>query len=210
MQQMEGRNRDANKPIRDKNISIMIERFKAQLADFARLSGEELTSIADLTFIKELKTGDFWFREGMQAKHVAFIYKGYLRKYFIVDGTERTDFFYFENSFTGDLPSILENSPCKSFNVAMEPTVLLALPFQKLNELALKSFNIEHMLRQFVEQGFVNYYNKASSFILQSPTERYKSLICQYPEVLQRVTQYHIASYLGITPQHLSRIRAVK
>lgn len=76
------------------------------------------------------------------------------------------------------------------YNVTMEPSTLIALPFEKLNELASKTYNIEHMLRQFVEVGFVNYYNKATSFLLQTPTERYESLITQYPEVLQRVTQY--------------------
>lgn len=191
-------------------MNMMIEAFKNQLSRIATLTDKELEEIADLTFVKELKARDYWFHSGMIAQHVAFIYKGYLRKYFIVDGTEKTDFFYFENSFTGDLPSILEKSPCKSFNIAMEPTTLIALPFDNLNELALNSFNIEHMLRQFVEKGFITYYNKAAAFLLQSPKERYESLIKQYPEILKRVTQYHIASYLGITAQHLSRIRASK
>ncbi len=188
----------------------MMETFKNQLSALATLSDKELDDIADLAFIKELNAGEYWFHPGMIAQHVAFIYKGYLRKYFIVDGNEKTDFFYFENSFTGDLPSILAKKPCQSFNIAMEPTTLLALPFEKLNEMALKSFNIEHMLRQFVEKGFISYYNRATAFLLQSPTERYRDLVAQTPEIVQRATQYHIASYLGITPQHLSRIRAAK
>lgn len=188
----------------------MIETFIDQLTSFSFLTDSEVDRIIDLTFIEELNTGDYWFQSGMIAKHVAFIYSGYLRKYFIVDGIEKTDFFYFENSFTGDLPSILSNSPCKSFNIAMEPTTLIALPFYQLNELALKSSNIEHMLRQFIQLGFVKYYDKATAFLLKSPKERYKDLISEYPEISKRVKQYHIASYLGITPQHLSRIRASK
>lgn len=188
----------------------MINTFKNILSQLALLTESELLQIADLTSIEELNVGDFWFQEGVHTHKVAFIYKGYLRKYFLKTGKEMTDYFYFENSFTGDLPSIMGNTACKSFNVAMEPTTLITLSCSELNKLAKTSHNIEHMLRLFVEQGFITYYDKATSFILHTPKERYEQLITTYPQVLQRATQYHIASYLGITPQHLSRLRGQK
>jgi CRP-like cAMP-binding protein len=188
----------------------MINTFKNTLSQITYLTDSELSQIAEITSVKELNTGEFWFYEGMLTKKVAYIYKGYLRKYYIINGDEKTDYFYFDNSFTGDLPSIIEQSPCKSFNIAMKPTTLITLSYSELNELSKKNHNIEHMIRMFLEQGFVAYYNKATSFILQTPKERYEQLISSNPLVLQRATQYHIASYLGITPQHLSRLRGQK
>lgn len=188
----------------------MINTFKNVLSQIAILTDDELSRIVEITSVKELDTGEFWFSEGMYAKKVAFVYKGYLRKYYLKNGKEKTDYFYFENSFTGDMPSLIEQTPCKSYNVAMEPTTLITLSYAKLNELTKESHNIEHMLRVFIEQGFITYYHRATSFILQSPKERYEELINSFPQVLKRATQYHVASYLGITPQHLSRLRGQK
>lgn len=180
------------------------------LKQISPLSDKDQENIGDIISEKELKTGDFWFHPEMYANQVAFITKGYLRKYLLIDGKEKTDFFYFDNDLTGDLPSIISNEPCKSYNEAMEPTSLLVFSYHELDELSKESRNIERLLRVFAELAFVRYYNKATSFVLQSPKERYESLIRSQPQVLQRATQYHIASYLGITPQHLSRLRAAK
>ena len=95
-------------------------------------------------------------------------------------------------------------------NHTMKPTSLLVFSYHELDKLSKESRNIEHLMRIFAELAFVRYYNKATSFLLQSSKERYEELIRSQPQVLQRATQYHIASYLGITPQHLSRLRASK
>lgn len=193
----------------DQENSI-IEKFSESLKSISPLNEEETNEIIDISQIRELKVGECFFHEGMQAKEVAFIFKGYLRKYYLKDGKELTDFFYFENSFTGDLPSIMNNEPCVSFNVAMEPTILVTLRYADLDSLSRKFPNIDHLLRVNVERSFITFYQKSVSFILKSPKQRYEQLIAAYPQVLQRVTQYHIASYLGITPQHLSRLRGQK
>lgn len=186
----------------------MQKKLFAILNQYTTLTDEDKSALEGIIKIKSLQVGEFWYYEGLYAKNIAFISEGYLRKYFVVDGVEKTDFFYFENSFTGDLPSILENRPCKSYNVAMEPTTLLSIPYSELYKIAEDSKNFERLLRIFAEQGFVTYYNRTTSFILKSPKERYLELIEKQPQIIQRAKQYHIASYLGITPQHLSRIRA--
>jgi len=178
------------------------------LKQISHLSEDDLNKIRNIISEKDLKPGDYWFHPEMYANQVAFITKGYLRKYLLIDGKEKTDFFYFDNDLTGDLPSIITKEACKSYNEAMEPTSLLVFSYHELDKLSNESRNIEHLMRVFAELAFVRYYNKANSFILQSPKERYDELIKSQPEVLQRATQYHIASYLGITPQHLSRLRA--
>ena len=188
-------------------INIIIEKISASLQSISALNTLELNEIIDISTIKELQVDEYFFYEGMRAKEVAFVYKGYLRKYYLKDGKESTDFFYFENSFTGDLPSTINNDLCVSFNVAMEPTVLVTFRYSDLDNLSHKYPNIDHLLRVNVERSFITFHQKAISFILKSPKQRYEELVSEYPQILQRVTQYHIASYLGITPQHLSRLR---
>jgi len=186
----------------------MIDILLQTLKQFSPLSEDDLNNIRGLITTKELKVGDYWFYEGGYATNIAYITKGYLRKYLLTEDGEKTDFFYFENDLTGDLPSIITKAPSKSYNVAMEPTSLLAFSYNELNKLSEESRNIDRLLRTFAELAFIRYYEKANSFVLQSPKERYLELINTQPKVLQRATQYHIASYLGITPQHLSRLRA--
>lgn len=187
-----------------------MDQFIKIIKNFVPLPDGELQQLIGLARKKELNVGDFWLREGMLAKQVAFIEKGYLRKYYLKEGKEVTDFFYFENSFTGDLPSILSQQPTYSYVVAMEPSSLITWNYSDLNKLGQTSLNIEHLLRTMTERGFVTFYQRTKSFIMQNPKERYATLIEEQPQVHQRATQYHIASYLGITPQHLSRIRAQK
>lgn len=141
---------------------------------------------------------------------LGFVEKGYLRKYYWVDGTEVTDFFYLENSFTGDIPAIVSKKPSITNMVAMEPTTILTIPYEKMDELCRRYHNIEHIMRVMTEQAFITFYYRGVSLITSSPKERYIKLMAEHPEILQRVAQYHIASFLGISPQHLSRLRAEK
>ena len=185
-----------------------MNQFFSIIKNSVSLEEEELGHLVNLARKRTLNVGEYWLREGTVAKQVAFIEKGYLRKYYVKEGKEITDFFYLENSFTGDLPSILAQQPTYANVVAMEPTVILAWNYSDLNKLGRTTWNVEHLLRTMSERGFITFYQRTKSFIMQSPYERYCTLVTEQPEVLQRATQYHIASYLGITPQHLSRIRA--
>lgn len=186
---------------------IIIQKFIANLKDITPLGNEELREIINICTIKELQIGEYFFNEGMWAKEIAYVFKGYLRKYYLKEGKELTDFFYFENSFTADLPSIIRNVPCVAFNVAMEQTMLVTFSYYEIDKLSAKYPKIDHLLRTNIERTFITFHEKSASFVLQTPKERYQQLISAYPQILQRVTQYHIASYLGITPQHLSRLR---
>lgn len=186
------------------------EKLFELLNSIGSVTRDDYELLVEISTSRRLEKGAFWLREGMVGKDVAYIKKGYLRKYYIQKGNDITDYFYLDGNFTGDLPSILSGNPTYSFIEAMENTELLVWTYESLNDLAEKSFNIEHLLRKITELGFVTFYNRTKSFITQSPKERYDFLMNEQPQILQRATQYHIASFLGITPQHLSRIRASK
>lgn len=157
-----------------------------------------------------LNKGDYWIKTDKRNHNIAFIDDGYLRKFYVKDGKEITDFFYFENDFSADLPSILGNDKPLASIVAMQQTTLTTFSYHAFNELCKQSPTIEHLHRRVIELTFVRFYKRSVSFILQTPKERYDDLIISCPKVFQHAAQHHIASYLGISAQHLSRLRRPK
>lgn len=157
-----------------------------------------------------LNKGDCWIRENTLCNKIAFINNGYLRKFYNKDGNEVTDSFYFENSFCADLPSVIGKHPLTSNTIAMTPATLFVFDYDDFLKLCNKSHTFEQIYRILLEQTFLQFYKRTTSFILQTPKERYDELIKNQPLVLQRATQYHIASYLGISYQHLSRLKSEK
>ena len=160
---------------------------------------------------EKLSKGELWIKEGKRNETIAFLVNGYLRKYYVNnDGKEITDYFYFQSDFCTELPSIIGKTRPTSNVVAMEDTDLVTFSYADFDKLRLKHGSFERIYSILLEQTFLRFYNRTVSFIQQTPKERYDELVRTRPLVLQRVTQYHIASYLGISYQHLSRLRSAK
>lgn len=171
------------------------------------LSDKDCISLNEILNTTNLNKGEYWIKANRKNDNIAFVEDGYLRKFYEKDGKEITDFFYFENDFSADLPSIIGNSKPQASIVAMQKSTLTTFSYYDFNELCKQSPTLEHLHRVIVELTFLRFYKRSVSFILQNPNERYNDLIVSYPNVFQRAAQYHIASYLGISPQHLSRLR---
>jgi len=151
-----------------------------------------------------------WLEQGKVNHNGAFVEEGYLRRYWLKDGEEITDVFYFENDFCADLQSIISKTKSLSNVVAMQRTTMTTFSYPEFNQLCERSITLEHVHRLLLESVLLRFYHRTASFILQSPKERYDELVVAKSPILQRATQYHISSYLGIGPQHLSRLRAGK
>jgi len=184
-----------------------MEKMIKALSYISKLSEEDCNNLAKICDTIELQKGDYWIEANKENTMLAFVNEGYLRKYYLKGGKEITDFFYFDNDFCADLPSIIGKLKPHANIVAMDKTVLTTFSYQAFNKLCETSLNLEHLLRIIVESTFLRFYNRTNSFILQSPIERYNDLLKSNSTILQRATQYHIASYLGISYQHLSRLR---
>ena len=178
--------------------------------DITPLSDRDRNSLNEILNSLCLDKGEYWIREGKKNYDIAFIDKGYLRKFYLKDGNEITDFFYFDNDFSADLPSILGSTNPTASIIAMQKTTLTTFSYHAFNELCKQSPAIEHLHRLMIESSFLRFYKRSVSFILQTPKERYDDLVVSYPNVFKKAAQYHIASYLGISPQHLSRLRKQK
>ena len=189
------------------NKSPLVQAF----AHIVPLTEKETEEFIQITNQEKFSRGQFWIKENKPNERIAFLLDGYLRKYYIDnDGQEITDAFYFSSDFCMDLPSIIGNTKPSSNIVAMEETSLVTFSYAHFDNLRIKYPRFERIYSKFLELNFLKFYNRTTSFIQESPKERYAELLKRNPTILQKATQYHIASFLGISYQHLSRLRSTR
>jgi CRP-like cAMP-binding protein len=177
------------------------------LKNLAPLSKEDCKNLLSITTAVKLKKGDLWVETGNKNDLASFLEEGYMRRFYLKDGNEISDFFYFTNDFCADLPSIIGKSLLRASIIAMEDTTLTLFTYSDFNELCKTSPALEHLSRVIVEFTFLRFYNRAVSFILQTPEERYKELLVTSPRILQNAAEDHIASYIGMNLQQFNSLR---
>lgn len=154
-----------------------------------------------------LRKGEFLLRAGEVCNQVTFINKGLFRSYMEIEGEEVTTNFAFEGNYVTEYTSFVNRQPSSEFIVAMEDAELLQLRYEDLQAAYAKAQVWERFGRLIAEYilTFVSTRNK--SLLFKTPEERYLALMKERPKVMERVPQQYIASYLGIQPESLSRIR---
>ncbi|OFY39298.1 MAG: hypothetical protein A2X18_03865 [Bacteroidetes bacterium GWF2_40_14] len=145
--------------------------------------------------------------EGEIANHIYFIKKGCLRLWFNKDGKDITLQFFFENQAVASIDSFLSDKPSMFTIESIEPTIILSLHKDNFARLLQHFPDLKDGFQEIMYRRFSNYAALFLSRIKDTPQERYNDLILNHPEIIKRVPQHYIASYLGITPISLSRIR---
>lgn len=171
------------------------------------VSNDALDQFCSKLTKQNLAKKDYFVRQGETCRHIAFINKGLLRLFYDVEGEEHIRQFHFENSFCSEYQSFLTQKPAQMSLQALEDTTLLIISHHDMYHLFAQSKDFERLGRILAEQSFIFVSQRFASMLLESPETRYQRLVQERPKVMQRVPQYMIASYLGITPQALSRIR---
>lgn len=146
-------------------------------------------------------------KKGEIATELFFINKGLVRLYYEKGKEEITGFIFKEHLFASSYDSFLRKVPSLQTLETLQACELLVITYQKLEELYVTLPKINVLTRKVAEQRFINGQQILSSFLLESPEERYRRFEVQHKDLLQRVPQNMIASFLGITPVSLSRIR---
>lgn len=156
---------------------------------------------------KTYEKGDHYLEIGQLPKQLGFIEYGCFMYYQLEDGKETAIDFSFENSWNTDIASINEKRPSEMGIVALKKTSVLNLSLDSMAELI--EFNPKYAIVKsyYVEQTFAKVSRHDRRMLTKDATARYLDLAKHNPEILEKAPQYHIASYLGITPQSLSRIR---
>ncbi|HTH56811.1 MAG TPA: Crp/Fnr family transcriptional regulator [Cyclobacteriaceae bacterium] len=156
----------------------------------------------------DLAKGEFLIKEGKVCQHVYFLEKGCLRGFYDLDGKEITHWFAFENTFVTSFFSFISRKPSFENIQLMEDGTLWALTYEDLQQLYLTHADMERMGRIMHERYYVMLEERFVRNHFKEAKERYENLTLNSPHILQRVPLGYIASYLGITQETLSRIRA--
>lgn len=178
-----------------------------ELIDRIKIDKTSWTQFQDLILERQIPTKTTILQEGQISNHVHFIKNGCLRMWFNKDGKEITFQFFFEGQSVASIDSFLNNQPSLFTLESIEPSNIISISkdnFEQLNQIYPE---FKDRFQDILFQRFRNYTQLFLSRIKDTPAERYKDLIINHPEIIKRVPQHYIASYLGITPISLSRIR---
>lgn len=149
-------------------------------------------------------------KEGTVSKKAFFILQGCMRAWFNNDGVDVTYQFFFENSSVASIESFRKNIPSLISIETIEPCILIQIDKKNLDIILLEIQATPTLQDVFINAVFertFDYMKHFLSFIKDSPEQRYLNLIKEKPQIIQRVPQHYIASYLGISKVHLSRIK---
>ncbi len=191
----------------------MKETFKKYLESyislFPELNLEEIKFMRSCLTIEEYAKKEFLFERGKIQKEVAFVCEGLLRRYYINEkGNKITTGFVPENNYATDYPSFIRQIPSKYYIECLEPSVIIKLPYDKIQEGYRKFKSSEMYGRLIAEYVLTVQTDRVESFLFQNAEERYLNFINQNKNIINRISLTHLASYLGIERQSLSRIRS--
>ena len=176
--------------------------------DIVPLTNEERDMIENAYKTIVVSKGELWVEQGKRCEQVGFLESGKLWFYYIDDdGIDVTCYFSTAGEFLSSFTSFLTNSPAKENVEAIEDSVMRVINSQELETLSEKVPKMNVFRRINAENLFITMEKRV--FMLQSQTafERYEKMLKESPEIVHSVPLHYTASFLGITPQHLSRIR---
>jgi CRP-like cAMP-binding protein len=185
----------------------MVEQLILNIQSLIDLDSKEIKIINQLFKEKSIKKGDFFLADGQVCKYVAFIVKGLMRYYINHDGEDKTYAFAQENDFVCNNESFIPQTPSTKIIQALEDCEILQISYNDLQVFYKSIRRGERFGRLVLEQVFIQTLQDLSSFYTDTPEYRYEKFIKKRPDLQQRISQYHIASYVGVKPQSLSRIR---
>lgn len=172
------------------------------------LSNDEINQVKEHLESQTLQKGEFFIREGKVCQEVAFIQSGILRSYYTKDnGEEITYCITFQDTLMTAYSSFITGAKSPESIQALSHTELLILKKSYIDQVAKDSPNWTKLLKYFAEQQYVELEKRIFSYQKEKAFERYTELIEDHPDYIQKIPLQYLASYLGITPRHLSRIR---
>jgi len=176
------------------------------LSKYISLTEDEKKAIISLDIFRSVKKGTILLKEGQKSNDGYFVLKGCIRAYYIIGGEEKTTAFYTEMEPLTP-PSVISKTPSEYYLSCMEDTILTVSNSDMEVEINRKFPKFETMCRILSEELLAKQQINFDEFKTSSPEQRYLNLLQKRPDLIQRVPQHQLASYLGIKPQSLSRIR---
>ena len=180
----------------------------ANIGRYVSINDHEAGALQSILRLRSVQKKELLIRPGEASDHQWYVVQGALRNYYLSpDGQEHTLQFAIEDWFISDFGSYVQREPATLFIEALEDSTLLQLSYSEIEVLCDTYPVFERFFRLVAQKAFAYSQKRVLSNLGLTAAERYESFRSLYPEIVQRVPQYALASYLGMTPEFLSRIR---
>jgi CRP-like cAMP-binding protein len=176
------------------------------ISRFVELTDEEVSIIVGLELIRRFKKGDVLLEEGAMANECFLVLEGCIRSYYLVDGEEKTTAFFTENQIATPV-SYHTRTPSDYYLACLEDSLICVGTIAKTEALLTKLPHLASIGHVLNGETVIENQIQFDNYKTLNPEKRYLKLLKERPDLCNRVPQYHLASYLGIKPETLSRIR---
>lgn len=184
----------------------MTEELKKFISTYVSFSQNELDEIVSRFISRKIRKNDYLLKDGQICSDLIFVQSGCLRLYYIHEGIEVSVWFALQHSSAIEIYSFISETPTKNYLQAIEETEILFLPKTELNKLYKSHPKMQEMMRKFWEDVILNLLERFTALQRDSAEQRYLDLLNK-PELLQTIPQKYLASFIGVTPTSLSRIK---
>ena len=174
---------------------------------YSTMTHDELDVLESILVPLKYQKGEMIIKEGDICKNIYWVVKGLVRQFYYKNGKEMTEYMATENHICMCIESLFNEKPTHLQVIALEPTIIFALPKKQLEAVAMKSVNIQILYRKILEESLILSQIRADMLRFESAIDRYQKLVKRSPQLVMRAPLVYIASYLQMTPETLSRVR---
>lgn len=172
------------------------------------LTRDGVGKLSRIMTLQKIAKGEVFIKEGDIARYMYYIEKGMVRQFYFKNKRDLTEHISYEGNVVICLESYLRQEPTRLMAETLEPTVTWRIAWEDINQLTEESREIELFYRKIFENSLLVSQMKADNLRFETAHDRYKRFIKYHPEIIKRAPLVYIASYLQMTPETLSRVRA--
>ena len=191
-----------------KNMPLTRDIARELARKYSTMTHEELDVLESLLLPIKYGKGEKILQEGEICRNISYIERGLIRQFYFKNGKEVTEHLGVDHSIFMCIESLFKEEPTRLQVEALEPTLVYALPKDRLEAAAMRNVNIQMLYRKILEESLIQSQIHADLVRFESAPNRYKRLCDLNPQVVLRAPLTYIANYLQMTPETLSRIRS--
>lgn len=174
---------------------------------YCTMTPSGVETLASILIPMKFQKGETVLEEGRVCRAMYFVEKGMVRQYYYKNKKDVTEHFSFEGRIVFCIESFLKQEPSRLIVEALENSKLYAIPYDDLHNLMVRNQEMELLYRKILEHVAISSQEHADSQRFENASERYERLLREKPEIVLRAPMVHIASFLQMTPETLSRVR---
>lgn len=192
-----------------KDLNIPLRDIARELARrYSTMTHDELDELESILVPLKFTKGEMILDEGEMCEYFYYLHRGLVRQFYYKNDREVTEHLGVDGSMFMCIESLFREEPTKLMCEALEPCYVYALPKKRLEEVALHNVNIQILYRKILEESLIESQIHADMLRFETAQDRYRRICKQNPQIVLRAPLVHIASFLQMTPETLSRVRS--